>query len=103
MTTSTKFRRWFWADALPFLSLSSIIISTVSFFLALFYLWKALFIGIKVLGWTTVVVLLSFFSGMDLFILGMLGEYTVKVLVQTGSAQSYHIKEFIGLNQEHKN
>jgi len=46
-------------------------------------------------GWTTVVVLLSFFNGIALLILSMLGEYVVRTLTQTSQKEIYHIKEII--------
>ena len=56
---------------------------------------KAIFVGVGVPGWTTVVVLLSFFNGIALLILSMLGEYVVRSLTQTSQKEIYHIKEII--------
>lgn len=56
---------------------------------------KAIFVGVDVPGWTTVVVLLSFFNGIALLILSMLGEYVVRSLTQTSQKEVYHIKEII--------
>jgi hypothetical protein len=56
---------------------------------------KAIFVGVDVPGWTTVVVLLSFFNGIALLILSMLGEYVVRSLTQTSQKEIYHIKEII--------
>jgi len=64
-----------------------------SFILSAFYLLDAIFTGTSVPGWATVVVLLSFFNGMTLFVLGMMGEYLVRLINQTSQADSYHIKK----------
>jgi len=67
----------------------------VSFILSAFYLLKAIYYGTKVPGWATLVILLSFFSGMILFVLGMIGEYFVRLLNQTRGADAYHINKII--------
>lgn len=67
----------------------------VSFTLSIFYLALSLFAGTSVPGWATVVVLLSFFNGMTLFVLGMMGEYLVRLINQTSQANAYHIKEIV--------
>ncbi len=81
---------------LRLVSIVGVVISALSLLRGLYYLGKAVFIGVSVPGWTTVVVLLSFFNGITIFILSMLGEYTVRLLNQTSSTQSYHVKEIIG-------
>ena len=81
---------------LRLVSIVGMVISALSLLLGLYYLGKAIFIGVRVLGWTTVVVLLSFFNGMTILILSMLGEYTVRLLNQTSSTESYHVREIIG-------
>lgn len=67
----------------------------ISLLLSAFYLLTALINGNNVPGWATVVVLLSFFNGMTLFVLGMLGEYQVRLINQTSHIQPYHIKEIV--------
>lgn len=67
----------------------------VSFLLSLFYLVRTLVEGTSVPGWATVVILLSFFNGMTLFVLGMVGEYLVRLINQSSSSDSYHIKQIV--------
>ncbi len=83
---------------LRLVSMVGLTVSGLSLLLGLYYLWRALFIGVNVPGWTTVVVLLSFFNGLTILILSMLGEYTVRLLSQTSSAKSYHVKEVISFH-----
>ncbi len=72
-----------------------IVISLISFTLGFFYLLKFFFDKSDVPGWTTVVVLTSFFNGSCLLILAMLGEYLVRLVKQTSSSVPYYIKESV--------
>jgi glycosyltransferase involved in cell wall biosynthesis len=66
-----------------------------SFLLGLYFLIRRLLGDIQVSGWTSLIVLLSFFNGISLLILGMLGEYVVRLLNEGSSSQIYHIREKI--------
>jgi glycosyltransferase involved in cell wall biosynthesis len=79
-------------------STSGMIVAGLSFALGLYYLGKRLFGDVSVPGWTTVVVLLSFFNGISLLVLGMLGEYVVRLLNEVNAGKSYHIREIIGFD-----
>ena len=70
-------------------------IALFSLMMGMYFLVRAMFVGFNVLGWATVVVLLSFFNGVTILILSMLGEYMIRLINQTSSSQSYHIKEII--------
>lgn len=72
-----------------------LVTALISFALSVYYLMVALVVGIKVPGWATVIVLLSFFNGMTLFVLGMIGEYLVRLINQTSRTDLYHVKEVI--------
>ena len=74
---------------------SGLTISAVSFLLGLFYLGRGLLTPIKVPGWTTLVVLLSFFNGITLLLLGMLGEYLTRLINQTSWGTPYHIRKVV--------
>jgi polyisoprenyl-phosphate glycosyltransferase len=75
---------------------SGLLIALASFLLSGFYLIKGLFVGADVPGWTTVVVLLSFFNGMALLVLGMVGEYLVRLIRHTNNGETYHMTEIVG-------
>jgi glycosyltransferase involved in cell wall biosynthesis len=75
------------------------LIAVFSFLLGIYFVVKALFFGTSVQGWASVVVLLSFFNGVVILILSMLGEYTSRLLQQTSQAQSYTIREIIRINE----
>ncbi|MGA1825569.1 MAG: glycosyltransferase family 2 protein [bacterium] len=63
--------------------------SLLSILLSLYYLYKYLFIGISVPGWTTTILLLLFFFGILFFSLGIVGEYLIRILREVqGSRKS---------------
>lgn len=69
--------------------------AAASFVLGTAYLAWALLVGTTVPGWATVVVLLSFFNGVAMLSLAMLGEYTVRLLNQTSGHACYYIRETV--------
>lgn len=81
---------------LRFVAGLGLVMSAFSFLLSLFYLVSTLVDGSSVPGWATVVVLLSFFNGMTLFVIGMVGEYLVRLINQSSNSDMYHIKDTVG-------
>ena len=59
---------------------------------------QKLFFGIDVPGYATIVVLVLFLGGMQLFCLGILGEYLSKIYVQVKNRPVYILKEHLGKN-----
>jgi glycosyltransferase involved in cell wall biosynthesis len=80
---------------LKLLSYIGFIISSTSFLVGLFYLIKALFLGSQVLGFTTIVVILSFLNGFIIVMLGVTGEYISRIMNHISSDVGYHIKDVI--------
>jgi glycosyltransferase involved in cell wall biosynthesis len=70
-------------------------VAVLSFLLGCFYLGKSLLGDASVPGWTTLVVMLAFFNGVTLLILGMLGEYLIRLINQTSTGTSYHIRAVV--------
>lgn len=58
--------------------------------------------GIDVPGYATIIVLILFLGGMQLFCLGILGEYLAKVYVQTKNRPLYILKEHLGKDAENE-
>jgi len=71
------------------------VIATCSFIYGLFIITKGFFFGSQVPGWTSIIVILSFFNGILIVMLGILGVYVVRTLQQVSGKQNYHIKEII--------
>lgn len=61
---------------------------------------QKLFFSIDVPGYATIVVLILLLGGMQLFFLGIIGEYLARTYIQTKNRPVYIIKEKIGLEQE---
>ena len=78
-----------------FVSIIGFIISFFSFILGLIIMLKNIIIGVKVDGWTTLVVLISFLGGYIILMLGMLGEYITRMNKQVSRFKGFVIKEQI--------
>ena len=59
--------------------------------------------GIDVPGYASIIVLILFLGGMQLFCLGILGEYLAKVYVQTKNRPLYILKEHLGKENNDEN
>lgn len=70
-----------------------LLVSLVSFLFGIFFLVRGAVHGSAVPGWTTLVVLLAFFNGMLMLMVGMIGEYTVRLLAQASGSTPYQVKE----------
>jgi len=70
-----------------------IIIALCSFVLGAGYLLSGFFSQTRVPGWTTLVVLLSFFNGVLMVMLAMLGEYVVRIINQISTSDPYIVSE----------
>ncbi|MBL4652453.1 MAG: glycosyltransferase family 2 protein [Flavobacteriales bacterium] len=71
------------------------VIATLSFLIGTFFVLRGLLIGSSVEGWTTLVVLLSFFNGFLIIMLGTLGEYVSRILNQLSVQNAFQIKEIV--------
>lgn len=71
------------------------IVASVSFLLGSFYLLDSIFNGTKAPGWATLVVLISFFNGILILLISVIGEYLVRVLREVGSQSCYEISEVV--------
>ena len=70
-------------------------VSGLSFVLGVVFLIRGLLHGSAVQGWTSLVVLLAFFNGMLMLMVGMLGEYMVRLMSQTSGHTPYQIREIV--------
>ena len=69
------------------------VVAVGSFLLGGFYLVRSVFVEVQVPGWTTIAVLLSFFNGVVIMLLSMLGEYVVRTLNAVSALSTYHVTE----------
>jgi glycosyltransferase involved in cell wall biosynthesis len=81
------------------LRLSAVIgflISVTSFALGVALIVRHTVVNSKVEGWTSIIVLLSFFNGVIILMLSMLGEYMLRTLQQVTDNEPYHVLEEVG-------
>jgi glycosyltransferase involved in cell wall biosynthesis len=67
----------------------------VSFFIGIVLVVRKLLDNIQIEGWTGIMVMLAILNGLIILMLGMLGEYTVRILQQMNSKETYHIKDTV--------
>ncbi|RPH63188.1 MAG: glycosyltransferase [Chloroflexi bacterium] len=84
-------------SVLPLRLVSTIgfVISLLSFLAGILLIINKLLQNVQAEGWTGIMVMLAFFNGMIILLLGMLGEYTVRILQQISSKEIYHTKEVV--------
>ena len=74
------------------------IMSLISFFLGLSYLLKYLNGDISVLGFTSIIITISFFSGLIIFTLGIIGIYLGKTFEQVKDRPNYIIQTKLNID-----
>ena len=69
----------------------------IAFLSFLFLIWVVVgyFTGNSVSGWTTIIVLLCFFSGVQIFCIGIIGEYLGKVYIEAKERPRFCIEKEI--------
>src|SRR5690606_24795565 len=83
---------------IKFITYSGVFFSIFSFCLIIVYTYIGLFgnnkfWGIKVPGWTSTIVFISFFSGLILFSLGVIAEYIWRIYEEVKNRPGYIIKK----------
>ena len=74
--------------------------SIISIIYLIVVVLQKLISGIDIPGYATIIVLILFLGGMQLFCLGILGEYISKVYVQVKSRPIYILKEHLKYNDK---
>lgn len=72
------------------------IISSLSFLYLFVVTIQKIFFNVAVLGWATIISLITFSTGLQLFFLGIIGEYIGKIFMETKNRPRYFIEEKIG-------
>jgi dolichol-phosphate mannosyltransferase len=70
-----------------------LLISSFAFCYALYAVWTKVFTSKALEGWTSLAVLISFLSGLQLLILGIIGEYLGKLFIAQKKRPLYIIEE----------
>jgi len=71
-------------------------ISLFSFCAGLYFMFNKVVSGVTVPGWTTVVVLLSFLNGFVIIMLGVLGEFVVRIVQQMSNEPTFIVETVNG-------
>jgi len=80
---------------LRLVTVTGFVIASVSFLIGVILIMRKLFDSIQIEGWTGIMVMLALLNGVIILMLGMLGEYTIRILQQMNSKETYHIKEIV--------
>ena len=80
---------------LRFVTFIGMIFSLIGFIMGFYFLVDAFINKGTYTGWASLFVLLCFFSGLNLLILGILGEYIIKIINQTNNTKQYIVDEKI--------
>lgn len=74
--------------------------SLISFLLILFFIIQRIFMNVPIRGWTSLVCLILFTFGVQLIILGVIGEYLWRTLDETRKRPPFIIDEQFGILNE---
>ena len=67
--------------------------AATSFILSLYFLLEAMVMGTSAPGWASLVVLLSFFNGVLIMLLSVIGEYLIRILREVSTQRCYEVRE----------
>ena len=81
------------------MSMIGLSISILSVFYFLFIIFERLFLSTSIPGLTSIFVLVSFFGGVQLICLGIIGEYIGKILMEAKRRPSYIIKKNMNISK----
>ena len=85
---------------LRMISATGLIAAILSGFMLCYFLIKYFVGGTTLPGWTSLIVMLTFFSGLILLSLGVIGEYLVRVLRELQSTNVAAIRQSVGFSSD---
>lgn len=81
---------------LRMISSLGLVVSMLSFAYLLIVLYQYFFLQIAVLGWATIIVIVTFTGGIQLLSIGVIGEYIGRIYMQTKNRPLYITKRKLG-------
>lgn len=78
---------------LRFFTILGFICATSAFIIGIFYLYKYFIGGVTVAGYTSLIVAITFFSGVQLLFIGLIAEYVGKIFLSTINKPQFAIRE----------
>jgi glycosyltransferase involved in cell wall biosynthesis len=76
-----------------------IAVSAFALAMAGFYFWRTIIYGVDVPGYASLIVSIAFFGGMQLFSLGVLGEYIALIFAEVKGRPLYLVAERLGVEE----
>lgn len=83
---------------LRLISALGIIIASLALLLSFVLIIMKMTVNIPLLGWTSTAVLISFFGGLNLFVLGIIGEYIGGIFDEVKNRPLYLVRDSIGIS-----
>jgi glycosyltransferase involved in cell wall biosynthesis len=81
---------------LRFFAVVGFLASGLAFLIGIYYFLRKLTIGIPIGGYASLIVTLSFFSGLILAAIGVLGEYIARIIEEVSGPPRYIIRRAVG-------
>jgi dolichol-phosphate mannosyltransferase len=78
------------------MSFTGIILSILGFLYAINIIWTKFFYGITIQGWAPIMVVLLVTGGIQILMLGMIGEYIWRILSQVRHRDLFVIESLYG-------
>jgi hypothetical protein len=78
---------------LKFMGYIGVCASLLAFVTGVVFIMRKLLVGQAPTGWTSLIVLISFFSGLIILMLALLGEYVSRILREIANEKQYTIRE----------
>lgn len=78
-------------------SVLGVLISFISFIFIIFLIFKKIYTPTAQIGWTSVIVAISFFGGIQLLSVGLIGEYIGRIFLCINKTPQYVIKDSYNL------
>ncbi len=72
----------------------------LSVILGLYYIARYYIRGTSIVGWTSLMVMTVFYSGLMLFAVGTIGDYLMKILSESKKIPQYYVRRVIGKNDK---
>lgn len=72
-----------------------LLISGISVLFIIYAIFQRILNDAAIQGWTSTIVLIVFFGGLQLFTLGVIGEYLIRIIRNVEEKPAYHIKSII--------
>jgi dolichol-phosphate mannosyltransferase/undecaprenyl-phosphate 4-deoxy-4-formamido-L-arabinose transferase len=80
---------------LRFIGYIGLLLSLGSFILVIYFTMRRVIFDTAIEGWTSTIILILFFGGFQLFTLGIIGEYLIRIVRGVEEKPSYIIKEML--------